>query len=320
MSALTAAKVVIYCKKSGGNIMKKIGTGLFFIFLCTLVFTRDYSKEFMDYFKSDYRSIDYRSMEKLLIDWEKERPDDPEMLIGYFNYYVNRDLEMLPAMGKADDGKYYGAYLQKNFNNDDVIKGISFLDKALVKNPQRLDIYFGKCSTLLQARFYKEGIKAILDLLNTSVKVNNEWLWTNNVPIQEDGEAVLLDGINGYFAILFNNFEYVKDDLGNLAKKLEQLYPNNLISINQTANYYSYSGNNKKAIELLEKGHKLDKNDYIILGNLGYLYEEKKDYKAARTCYEKMLKIDNPQSKQYAKEYLEALDKKDRRTGRSKKD
>ena len=33
-----------------------------------------------------------------------------------------------------------------------------------------------------------------------------------------------------------------------------------------------------------------------------------------------MLKIDNPQSKQYAKEYLEALDKKDGRTGRSKKD
>lgn len=71
---------------------------------------------------------------------------------------------------------------------------------------------------------------------------------------------------------------------------------------------------------MLEKGHKLDKNDYIILGNLGYLYEEKKDYKAARTCYEKMLKIDNPQSKQYAKEYLEALNKKDGRTGRSKKD
>lgn len=113
--------------------MKKIGTGLFFVFLCTLIFAKDYSKEFMDYFKSDYRSIDYQSMEKLLIDWEKECPDDPEMLIGYFNYYVNRNLDMFPATGRAYDGKYYGAYLQKNFNNEDVIKGISFLDKAPVK-------------------------------------------------------------------------------------------------------------------------------------------------------------------------------------------
>lgn len=185
------------------------------------------------------------------------------------------------------------------------------MDKALKKNPDRLDIHFGKCSSLLQSENYEEACVAIINVLETSIKVQNKWKWTNGKAITDDGEAALFSGINDYCSILFTRLGVENLNFKKVINSIEKLYPNNNIGLNWCARFYSQNGDHKKAILFLKKAYELDKTDYVVLGNLGYLYELENNYKEARKCYELMSKMDNPKAKQYAKEYLDAIkDKK----------
>lgn len=287
--------------------LKKIFS-LGLLIVCTFsLFAKDYTSDAIEAFKRN----DYNEVEKILSKWEKEEPSSPDMFIAYFNYYVNRELKFIPTLGKMDNGQY-GLYDAKNFKDEDVKTGISYLDKALKLYPDRLDIYFGKCSCLLQAGFYEEGSKAIIAVLEASKSLDNSWKWAHDEPIKkEDGETALFSGINDYCAMLFNRFDITEPYMKSVIEKIEKLYPNNNIGLNHAANYYVQTGNNKKAISLLTKASKLDKNDFVVLGNLGYLYELENNYKKARKCYEAMIKMDNPKAKQYGQQYLDAIkDKK----------
>ena len=121
-----------------------------------------------------FNKKDYKTVETTLEKWEKESPDNPELLIAYFNYYLHREMESVITMGKMDDGRY-GLYDQQTFKDEDVKIGISYLDKALKNNPDRLDIHFGKCSSLIRSGKYEEASLAIINLLDTSKKVKNNW-------------------------------------------------------------------------------------------------------------------------------------------------
>ncbi len=253
-----------------------------------------------------FNKKDYKTVESTLEKWEKESPDNPELLIAYFNYYLHREMESVLTMGKMDDGRY-GLYDRQTFKDEDVKTGISYLDKALKKYPDRLDIHFGKCSSLIHAGKYEEASNAILDLLETSQKVKNNWKWTNNQPVNEKGETALFSGINDYCTMLFNYFDSTKDYLNSIFSKIEKLYPNNIIGLNQSARYYSLSGNNEKAIKQLKKAYNLDKSDYIVIGNLGYMYELSGNYKEARKWYTEMSKLSDTNAKQYAQECLDKI-------------
>jgi len=107
--------------------------------------------------------------------------------------------------------------------------------------------------------------------------------------------------------MLFNYFGSTKDYLNSIFSKIEKLYPNNIIGLNQSARYYSLSGNNEKAIKQLKKAYNLDKSDYIVIGNLGYMYELSGNYKEARKWYTEMSKLSDTNAKQYAQKCLDKI-------------
>ncbi len=288
--------------------MKKTLVIITSLLIASTIFAVDYSSDFV----SAFHAKDFKEAKTVLSKWEKAAPDNPEMLIAYFNYYLNRDLESTMTMGQMEDGRY-GMFEQLQYNNKDVKKGISYLDKALKNNPSRLDIHFGKCSSLIKSKHYKEASNAIIDLLKTSVKVENKWLWTNNEPIVDNditGEDHVFFGINDYLVSLFNNFEETHTYLSHIFNSIEQLYPNNIIGLNLNARYNALIGDTQTAKALLEKALKLDETDYIILANLGYYYELENDYEKARDLYERMLKLDNPEAQRYGEQYLSELEEK----------
>lgn len=280
-----------------------------FLFIALFFISNLYAKDFSSECAKAFQAEDYKKTAKILTEWEKSEPENPEMLIAYFNYYLNRNYDAVPTMGEMANGQY-GLYNQEYFNNEDLAKGISYLDKALQNNPSRLDIHFGKCSSFLRSANYDKAVTAIIELLETSIKVDNNWLWTNDekmVSNTKDGENNLFSGISDYCYELLNTIEENASLLEKLFTKIELLYPNNIIGINFSSRFYYLSGNSKKAIELLKNGLKINKNDYIVLGNLGYFYETDGNYEEAKKCYDRMLKMDNPQAKQYGQRGLDAI-------------
>ncbi len=253
------------------------------------------------------RSGDYEDVRVLLEEWEKESPSDLDMMTGWFNYYLRRKAESKNVVGYMKNGQY-GIYSQTIYDDKDLKTGISYLDKALKKNPYRMDIHFGKISSLLHAEKYSDASKAITDFLKVYGKNKTEWYWTNNAKFSENGwnaEEIVLGSMQDYCSM----FDYYADR--SSAKKaldgILKLFPKNVIFLNYLSYYYSSGKEYDKAIEVLLKAYKIDPNDYIIVGNLALNYENTQNYKEAEKLYTIMSQMDSEDARIYAAEGLERI-------------
>ena len=253
------------------------------------------------------RSGDYENVRVLLEEWEKESPSDLDMMTGWFNYYLRRKAESKNVVGYMKNGQY-GIYSQTIYDDKDLKTGISYLDKALKKNPYRMDIHFGKISSLLHAEKYSEASKAITDFLKVYGKNKTEWYWTNNMKFSENdwnAEEIVLGSMQDYCSM----FDYYADR--SSAKKaldgILKLFPKNVIFLNYLSYYYSSGKEYDKAIEVLLKAYKIDPNDYIIVGNLALNYENIQNYKEAEKLYTIMSQMDSEDARAYAAEGLERI-------------
>lgn len=253
------------------------------------------------------RSGDYEDVRVLLEEWEKESPSDLDMMTGWFNYYLRRKAESKNVVGYMKNGQY-GIYSQTIYDDKDLKTGISYLDKALKKNPYRMDIHFGKISSLLHAEKYSEASKAITDFLKVYGKNKTEWYWTNNMKFSENdwnAEEIVLGSMQDYCSM----FDYYADR--SSAKKaldgILKLFPKNVVFLNYLSYYYSSAEEYDKAIEVLLKAYKIDPNDYIIVGNLALNYENTQNYKEAEKLYTIMSQMDSEDARVYAAEGLERI-------------
>ena len=283
--------------------MKKVLLALLMSILALSAFGFDKQEEVLD----GLRSGDYEDVRVLLEEWEKESPSDLDMMTGWFNYYLRRKAESKNVVGYMKNGQY-GIYSQTIYDDKDLKTGISYLDKALKKNPYRMDIHFGKISSLLHAEKYSDASKAITDFLKVYGKNKTEWYWTNNMKFSENdwnAEEIVLGSMQDYCSM----FDYYADR--SSAKKaldgILKLFPKNVVFLNYLSYYYSSGKEYDKAIEVLLKAYKIDPNDYIIVGNLALNYENTQNYKEAEKLYTIMSQMDSEDARIYAAEGLERI-------------
>ncbi len=247
----------------------------------------------------------------LLEEWEKADPKNLEINIYYFNYYMHRNAQHFPTMGKMKDGRY-GMYDRVEYNLDDVKTAVSYFDKILKKQPNRLDVRSSKCTAYIYSEQYEMACNTLIGIIELSKKNKNNWTWSENKTpkengLQKDGEDLLFSVINECFGGIYYPFENNKDYIRKIIEKELDLYPDNTWGLNHAATYYREIGNHKKSIEVLKHAVELDANDYVVVGNLGYAYELDEDYLNAKKWYEYMLKMDNPDAVQYGKQGLEYI-------------
>lgn len=286
-----------------------------FLILCLIAFliTRLFSqttaleKRLSDYMKTG----DRKELELLIEDWEKTDPKNIELKIAYFNYYLYLDSTTGTHLGPMDNGEY-GLYSKTEYVTENVHKGISYLDKALVQNNNRLDIHFGKSQALLRIQDYENLSNTILSFLDQSKKNKNQWLWAFNKSFVEEnwnGEGILFEGLADYVGSMLQNFSQTEKHLKKIIDKMLKIYPNNVWGLNLAANYYINKDDLKKAESLFLKAKSIDPNDHIILFNLAYLYKSNKDYASAIQIYEQVLIQfkDHPELVEYAQSEIQRL-------------
>ncbi|MGN0739089.1 MAG: tetratricopeptide repeat protein [Treponema sp.] len=260
--------------------------------LCSLLgicaFARNYCEEYLKAFEEN----DYAGMEVILKEWREAEPDNVEMLIySAISYLDYLDDETDENMDK----------LLKNSGT-----ALSYLERAQALSPDRLSVYIIKCYIYLETMQLENSAAEVVAMLDRSAVNKNNWIMEDDEPI---GEQQLLMFINEYCFQFFDIFDATKEYLKPIVEKIMALYPKNTVGINIAANFYVKDGNNKKAIELLKKGCKIDKNDYVLLSNLGYVYELEGKDKDAKKCYETMLKMSDPEAQKFAALCLERMQK-----------
>lgn len=287
--------------------MKKLKV-LILLSLLSIVnlYGRDYQKEATELLQNG----NFDQCITLLKEWEKVEPKNLEINIFYFNYYMQRNAQHIPTMGKMKDGRY-GGYDRVIYDLNDVKTAVSYFDKITKKQPNRLDVRSSKCTAYIYSEQYDLACDTLIEIIDYSKKNKNAWTWSENKSPSElglvQGERLLFQVLDECFGGLFYPFEENKEYVKRLFEKEIEVYPNNTWALNHGARYYMAAKEYKKSIELLKRAVELDQNDFVIIGNLGYSYELDEDYLNAKKWYEYMLKMDNPDAVEYGKQGLEYI-------------
>ncbi len=278
---------------------------ILFVLSATICFSFSIASEKQTYTEL-LQKKDFEALILHLQEWEKISPDDPELAIAYFNYYVFRNYSNGIAIkpGTPDDktkdtlnltdshtGKQAGYFTEETFyDENDVIKGISYLDKALKKHPDRLDIHFGKVHALSQIKYYDKQSEAIIETLPVSRKIENKWLWHEGNPYPGDAEKFYLNEIQGriYFFHQINRPDLIE----KTASAAIKYYPDNLYFINDLGGVYFEKKDFPKALEYFKKAEKIAPNDIIVLYNIAYLFDKTGNETDAENYYAKVASLD----------------------------
>lgn len=236
------------------------------------------AQESAEAFLSRYNSLVKRvgpsgvGVETLLDRWEKAYPEDADMLIARFNYYLEKSVST--QVVAKDQERFLGArpvltlkdsldrdvnYFEETMYSDSLFAmASSAIDKAVRLYPDRLDLRFASITSLIG--YEKESpdmaTAAISALIDYDGTAHPAWKYGDE-PADAD---VFRTGIQEYCATMY--------------------------SIGSPRSYESFR-------TLSEKMLKYDPKSTLFMSNIGtYYYVAKKDNKTARKYYDKVLKID----------------------------
>lgn len=270
------------------------------------------------------QSEDTLTQQKMLNEWEKENSDDPDLNISYFNYYVNKSKKELITLGDNPNNKEAFVILSEDTTNKEPVgymyseiyydedtsgKAIEWIEKGIKKYPNRLDMRFGEIYYYGKMEDYESFTNKLVDAINQSAKNKNKWLWKDNEPVDEP-EEMFLESLQSYIAQLFNTEnDSLLDNVKQISNTVLKYYPKNVENISNLAVAYSYEKQYDRALELLLKAEKINKEDIIVLSNIAYLYKTQGENQNAIKYYNLVSKYGNEEDKEFAKEQIDAIQK-----------
>lgn len=260
-------------------------------------------------------------LEQHLKTWQRADEKNPEVYVAWFNYHINRSMKTGLAIDKNIDqkkphmiitdpksGKVVGYLGDKiYYDYDDVRNAIRYLDTGIGFAGNRLDMYFGKIHILGAIEEFEKQATVVMQVLELSVRNKHTWLWSQNKPVP-DGQRFLLDNVQDYYDLWFKRqTKSSLDAILAVSSRQLALFPDDMHAYNILSYYYNIQGKKSEAMQILLKAFSIKKDDYIIIGNIGMLYEDLKDKENARKYFSLMIQGNDPEISDWAKNKLKKL-------------
>jgi tetratricopeptide (TPR) repeat protein len=283
-----------------------------------LLFTSAHSQSYSERFEKLFTDKDTLGERTLLLDWQKNNDNDPELYTSYFNYYVQKSMSDVIILGDnpptrenfqvIDSTDKVAGYIygEKRYNPKYLDLGFHFIDKGIDKFPNRLDMRFGKIHMLGQARSYDSFTGEIVRSIEYSIHNNNQWLWMKDQPVDKPKDF-LLENLQTYVNTLFDQGPIQAKNIRRIAETSLKHYPDHVVSLSNLAVSYLMEDEYKKALDPLLAAEKKSPEDEIILANIAYVYANLKNKKKAIDYYEKVIRFGSNDAKRFAEEKLKDL-------------
>jgi tetratricopeptide (TPR) repeat protein len=291
--------------------------------LLVILFSSVNAQDFREQFKNLMSKKDTAAQQNLLDSWRTAKPDDPELYVAFYNYYVVKskkdvlsldqhpkgkeslqmnDPDTKEAVGYINDGTFYEPGLLQ--------AGFAYIDTGITKFPDRLDMRFGKVYMLGEVTDYENFTKEILKTLDRSNVIKNKWTWTNNEPV-ENAEKFMLGNMQHYIVQLYNTEDdSLVENIKQISERVLKYYPGHVESLSNLSLVHMIRKDFDKALVPLLKAEKLSPSDPIVLSNIAHCYTQKGDNKNAIKYYELTVQYGSDNTRKFANEKLAELRKK----------
>jgi len=288
--------------------MKK---ALLFLLILTISTAGLSAGDRIDTYQNLLKQNEFEELRIYLEEWEDDAPEDPELYIAWFNYYLRLDSTTVTSTHKDPwSGRYLLAPVTR-YDMENVRKAVAYLDRGIELAPTRLDMHFGKIRALTELGEYGEQSALLAGLMEHSIEIDHDWYWSRNERLRdsrEDPKEILLGSIQDYIMLWKNiGTDASLSALKEFSEAEKRLYPDVILGYSNYALYYLETGEYASALEVLLETHELFPDDYIIIHNIGNCYEELGRKEPAREFYEKLYSYPDEVDSSYVDELIEAL-------------
>lgn len=229
-----------------------------------------------------YVGADGVGVETIINRWEAAAPDDPEVFVARFSFYLAK--AVTPEVVMKEQDKYLGREpmfslkdslgRDVNYFEDDVYDDALFgealkaVEKAISLDGDELQYRFYKITATLN--YEKESpdmaAEAIEALIDEYAGGGHAWTLGG----RPCTEADFRQGIGEYCYNLFMiasplSYEYFLD----ISEKMNRLFPDDTVFINNIGSYWQVVGkNSRKALKYYRKALRIDPEDYVANTNI----------------------------------------------------
>ena len=264
---------------------------------------------------------DVHAWKTMIEQWELSEPESPDVYAAWYNYYIKlamTDVVALTTTAPEDNqealqlmdstgvvaGYMYGI---ESYNDSILQIGYQKLDTAIRLFPDRLDLPFGKVAMLFRQQLYSEVMQELRHVLDRSEKNENKWLWTLNQPL-DDGEYVLKDSMQDYFAQLFDADQ--SDYASQLVEWMLRLYPTDIIFRSDKASLLAIAKRYSEALPIYLSVYEDNPDDIIVISNIAHIYYTLGDKEATLKYYSKLVQCGDSEIEDIAKQRIKEIKQK----------
>jgi len=189
-------------------------------------------------------------------------------------------------------------------------KGFTYLDEGIKRNPDRLDMRFGKIFMLGQLGFYDRFTEEIVKTLEYSKKIDNRWIWSDGKLLENPAKS-LLDAIREYQVQLYetSNDDYLYY-IEDISKAVLKLFPGNIESMMRLSIVYIMQNRLDEALATLKDAEKITPHNCAVLSNIAYVYKLKGTSGQAVKYYQLVKKYGTTREREQAQEAIDELKRK----------
>lgn len=275
--------------------------------LPSLAQTKTTQKEYLDRYNLLVSKLGAAGVgiETLLQRWEKDYPDDTDMLLGKFSYYLeksrtdkyevregNKFLGRAPALTLKDSlGRDVNYFQISEFDDELFGKATQAIDKAIELNQNRLDFRLYKISGLLD--YEKDSpdmaLASLKSLIDYDGHSHPKWEYPGYEEDEDLFPSTMQDCCYAFFLIgTPTSFEAFRE----LSEKMLSYHPGSTDYMTNIGTYYLVcKRDSKNALKMYNKVLKKKPDDYAAIKNCVLLARNDKNVKLEKKYLPKLIQV-----------------------------
>ncbi|MCI4670364.1 MAG: hypothetical protein MRZ79_19660 [Bacteroidia bacterium] len=300
----------------------KIKYALFLLLILPFACKQETEEDFLTQYEELFEAKDSANTEKLLRRWEKKKPNDPELYVSGFNFYMLQARENVMVMSslpredeglsiKDSSGNNIGYIDSRIFYEKELFdKGITFLEKGIAKHPKRLDMLLGRIYVLGDNNNFEAQTDGIIKMLDKGKAIDHQWLWKMGDTLDDGSDAEINATQDYIYGMVQDQDPPLCDQVSQIAEKFREIYPDHIFGYSNIGICKLVNQEYDEAISWFEKVLEMEPTDEVTLSNMAYAYKSQNKNAKALEYYGRLAKFGEGEYKAFAMEQLAELGKK----------
>ena len=252
---------------------------------------------FREQFRAAFKANDLPVAEKVLADWEKATPKDPDLYVARFNFLLSKATHRTAGVPGVPATATTPAQPPQpprvSYDPAVMTQATTALQQGIALAPERLDMRLGLAKGYEMMGQPEPVVRTLRETL-AARKTGKPWTWRDGAPLPGPEDAFVPAAIEPFASMFWKVPGNRGLEMGRvIAEMLEKEFPQNSLGYFNMGVYYGHLNKTPEAYGKMQQADALQPNDMSTLMNLARMAIELKEKDKAMKFLERIRKMPN---------------------------